>query len=105
MQDVSPTAHFLIRLRVYHPFVAVTLAIVGYWLLRPVVENEKDPLIKKLISGLMVLFAVQLVLGGINVLLGAPVWMQVVHLLVTELIWLTVVLVLAFHFSRRRALS
>jgi cytochrome c oxidase assembly protein subunit 15 len=54
----------------------------------------KTPLSKGLISGVMVLFGVQLLLGGFNVVLLAPIWLQMVHLLVSDLIWIGAILVL-----------
>lgn len=102
-QEFSDSAHFLLRLRIYHPLVAVFIAIVGGLFLRWFKGKETNPLTLKVINGLMALFAVQLLVGGFNVLLLAPVWMQVVHLLVTDLVWMAAVLVSALHLGRSRA--
>jgi heme A synthase len=99
-QEFSPSAHFLLRLRVYHPLVAFGIAFVGWIFLRWFAPRETNPLTGRAISGLMVLFGLQLVVGGINVLLLAPVWMQVVHLLVTDLLWMAAVMVLMLHLGR-----
>ena len=101
-QDISSTAHFLIRLRVYHPLVAVTLALFGGAIFRWLLAREKELLTKRMISGVISLYVIQLMLGGINILLLAPVWMQVVHLLFSNLIWISGVLVLALHLGSRR---
>ncbi len=98
-QDVSPTAHFLIRLRVYHPILAFGLAVFGGLVFRWLREKEKNPLTRKLVSGVMILFGLQLLLGGFNVILLAPTWMQLVHLMVTDLIWTGVVLVFSLNLS------
>jgi heme a synthase len=104
-QDISATAHFLIRLRVYHPFVAVMMALIGGAIFRWLLEREKEPLAKKMISGVISLYIIQLLLGGINILLLAPVWMQVIHLLFSNLIWISAVLVLSLQLGRRRFLA
>jgi heme a synthase len=103
-QDISSTAHFLIRLRVYHPLVAVALALFGGAIFRWLLAREKEPLTKRMISGVISLYVIQLLLGGINILLLAPVWMQVVHLLFSNLIWISGVIVLSLHLGRRRLL-
>ena len=99
-QDVSSSAHFLIRLRVYHPILAFMLAVFGGLVFRWLRNKETNPLTKRLISGVMVLFGLQLFLGGFNVILLAPTWMQLVHLFVTDLIWTGVVLVFSLNLSR-----
>jgi heme A synthase len=99
-QDFLPSSHFLLRLRLYHPLVAFGMAAVGGIFLRWFAPKETNPLTRRAISGLMILFGVQLLVGGVNVLLLAPVWMQVVHLFVTDLVWMAAALVLALHLGR-----
>lgn len=95
-QDFSETAHFLIRLRVYHPLIAV-LAGGGviYFLATRIMNNTLSKKNKQLTIGVIVLGGLQIVLGFINLRLMAPVWMQLVHLLVADLLWITYVLLLA----------
>lgn len=91
-QDFSPTAHFLIRLRIWHPIIA--LFATGYIVLQSVmlprvfgwVVNRKLGL---LVGGLTI---IQLIGGVVNWLLLAPVWMQLVHLLVADLTWIALCL-------------
>ncbi|HHY89678.1 MAG TPA: heme A synthase [Chloroflexi bacterium] len=91
-QDFSPTAHFLVRLRIFHPIIAVIvgayLAGMGWWMRAQLPERA----VERLSLALAGLFAAQLVLGVINVLLLAPVWMQLVHLLFADLVWICLVL-------------
>jgi heme A synthase len=98
-QDFSPTAHFLIRMRIYHPGIAVSagifIVLVTFW----VRQRLKVPLIDKLTYGLFGLYLMQILLGIINVALLAPVWMQIVHLLVSNLVWITYVLMGTVVFS------
>ena len=93
-QETDAAAHFLLRLRVIHPFIAISLGVYGYFVFRWLREKIKTPLAQKMVNGVMILFGIQLLLGGFNVLLLAPVWMQVIHLLVSDLVWIGAVLVL-----------
>ncbi len=98
-QDFSPTAHFLVRLRVWHPIIAV---LVGFYLLFVgglVYMFRSDPWVKRFALGLIGLFVVQLLAGLVNLLLLAPVWMQLVHLLLADLVWITLVLLAASEFA------
>jgi heme A synthase len=97
--DLSPVAHFLIRLRVIHPFVAV---IVGGYLAGMSLNLRKTSTgrnIRLLTLTQVGLFGVQIVLGMINLILLAPVAMQLVHLFVMDLVWINLVILSAVHFS------
>jgi len=98
-QDFATTAHFLVRLRVWHPLIAMLnglyLALLGglIYLFRA------TPHIQRLAITLGALFLAQLVAGLINLGLLAPVWMQLVHLLLADLVWIALVLLAAANFG------
>jgi len=91
-QDFSSTAHFLVRLRILHPTIAVKVALylsmAISWISSKVRQNE-NKIIGRVIISLLLL---QLLAGLINVLLLAPVWMQLVHLLLSDSVWIFLVL-------------
>lgn len=89
--DLSPTAHFLLRLRVFHPLIAI--AVGGYLLVmvRAVFRLRPSLRVARLSSLVTVGVLLQLAAGGINLALLAPVWMQLVHLLMADLIWIALV--------------
>ncbi len=91
VQDFSPTAHFLVRLRIYHPLVAVIVS--GYILicLRRM-RQEGWGARTEITTLLIILIILQLVAGAVNVVLLAPVWMQLVHLLLADLVWISLIL-------------
>ncbi|HEY0969923.1 MAG TPA: COX15/CtaA family protein [Gemmatimonadales bacterium] len=91
-QDFSPTAHFLLRLRIIHPVLAVSTAFFALVVAVSVHFRRTDPVARRLAKVVMALFAVQLVLGFVNLILLAPVGMQLVHLLVADLLWVALVL-------------
>jgi heme A synthase len=93
-QDFSPTAHFMIRLRVLHPLIAVSVAL--YLLLVASFANLGNKrFTSRLPRLLMILLLAQLGAGLVNVGLLAPVWMQLIHLFLSDLIWITLVLLTA----------
>ncbi|MDQ1559783.1 MAG: heme o synthase [Pyrinomonadaceae bacterium] len=93
-QDLSPAAHFLVRLRGLHPLFAVgigiyTIATASYVnnFLRPGLTRARQ-----LASVLTTIFLVQLGAGILNIALLAPVWLQLTHLLLADLFWIALVL-------------
>jgi heme A synthase len=98
-QDLDSRSHFLIRLRVWHPVIAI---LVGFFLgflsgLLALLRDEKG--IKRFAGLLIILILVQLGAGLVNVLLNVPVAMQIIHLLLADLIWITLVLFSASLFG------
>jgi len=89
--DLNPEAHFLVRLRVYHPVIAVIVAGYSLFLIRMLYDQNKD-LAKKLLTGLVTVGLLQLAIGLANLLLLAPLPMQILHLLTADLVWITYVL-------------
>jgi cytochrome c oxidase assembly protein subunit 15 len=85
--DFDPQAPFLIRLRVYHPMMAVMLGVLWIGLL--VTWREKPELGNLAQISLGLLF-IALGFGVINWLLMAPVWGALIHLLLGDLLWMSV---------------
>ena len=80
-QDFSGTSHYLLRLRIWHPVIAVLVAIyTGLVAFREFRSNpdQRSRQIARVFGFFLIL---QLGAGPLNVLLLAPVWMQLVHLL------------------------
>ena len=99
-QDFSAGAHLLLRLRIWHPVVAVgaTAAVlasaVGAWAV------TRRPATRPLGAAVAVAVAAQVALGVANVFLLAPVSLQLLHLLVADLLWVTLVLLGATALER-----
>jgi heme A synthase len=92
--DLSSTSHFLIRLRLWHPAIAV--AIGGLLIVAaPRLPRADDEIGHRLARLLIIVVGLQLLAGLANVLLLAPIWMQLVHLLLADLVWIGLVLVSA----------
>ncbi|HEX2190760.1 MAG TPA: COX15/CtaA family protein [Longimicrobiaceae bacterium] len=91
-QDFSPTAHFLLRLRVLHPAIALAVGAYLVAAARAVARLRPGPTTRRLSLAVAALFAVQVGAGFLNLALLAPVWMQLVHLLLADAVWLSLVL-------------
>jgi heme a synthase len=90
-QDVSPTAHVLLRLRVLHPVLAVVVGALVVFSATMVARLRPSPAVRKAAGLLGVLYGLQLTAGLVNLVLLAPVWMQLVHLLLADVVWVVLV--------------
>jgi heme A synthase len=98
--ELSPTAHVFVRLRLLHPFLAVLssgLLVGAVLIIGPRYRTQKA-----LARALMTLLCAQLSLGALDVLLLAPVWLQLLHLLGADLVWVVAVLLTSEEMERLR---
>lgn len=102
-QDLSPTSHVLVRLRLLHPVLAVIAGLLVIAIAPRIPAGSADG--RHLGQTAAGLAAAQLGLGFLNVLLLAPVWMQLLHLLVADLLWIVLVLLGASALAPQRARS
>jgi heme A synthase len=84
-EDQASGAHFLVRLRVLHPVLAV---LVAAW-----VASLARRARKRASGAVVSLCGVQLAAGALNVFLSAPGWLQVVHLALALALWIAFVVV------------
>lgn len=94
-QDLLPSAHMFVRLRVWHPIVA---ALLGCFLIAigvVILSKRPTPVVRRLALAVVILTLLQAGAGAINVLLLVPVWMQITHLFIADLLWLALVLLTA----------
>lgn len=90
-QALKPTADYLDRLRVLHPFIAVSTGaflvlacgLIAYW--RPTPQVRMGA---KIMLGL---YAFQFVFGLVNIWVKAPIAMQMAHLLLADVVWVTLI--------------
>ena len=66
-EDLSPTAHILIRLRIWHPALALIVGLYLMWCANGVLRETQHPQVRTLARLLWGLVALQLALGLINV--------------------------------------
>jgi cytochrome c oxidase assembly protein subunit 15 len=90
--DLSPASHLLIRLRMFHPALAIATAVLLAVAAPLLAARSGAPRAVQLARGVAGLAVLQLMVGVVNVLLLAPVWMQLLHLLVADALWIALVL-------------
>jgi heme A synthase len=92
-QDISPTVHALVRLRVWHPVISVAIALYVVAYLAPALAARRPGGETKNLSRIVIgLVVIQLLAGFLNVILLAPIWMQIVHLALAGAVWIALVL-------------
>lgn len=87
-QDLSPTAHLLIRLRLFHPGIAVAAAGLAFYLALKLLNSRLGPGTDRFAWWTCGLVVLQILAGAVNVMLLAPVWLQIVHLLLADFLWI-----------------
>jgi heme A synthase len=100
--DLSPTSHLLIRLRLFHPAIALTVA-AALVIMGTRLGTASRGATRRLGFAVASTAAGQVLIGFANVLLLAPVWMQIVHLLVADVLWIGFVLLAASVLGGGRA--
>lgn len=92
--SLDPGVHLFVKLRVYHPIIAViSSAYVIFIAQRLVRKHSGTESIGFILTGLIL---VQLLLGLLNTYLMAPIWLQMLHLLLAESIWIFFILLGSF---------
>jgi heme A synthase len=102
-QDFSPTSHFLLRLRLWHPLIAISVGLYLIFVSLLLAMFRPSPRMKRFTVLLSGLFMLQLAAGLINLVLLAPVWMQLLHLLLADSVWIALVLLAANTFAAPQA--
>lgn len=88
-KDFSRDAHFLTRLRIYHPIGAILLCLgLTYWSL----DKNKVPSSYLLKMPLMI--AVMVIFAIVNWALLAPTWGAIGHLILGDILWTLFILAL-----------
>lgn len=94
--------HFLQRLRIVHPLLAVGTAvfsILAAGRLRVLRPGRRTGRLSRAAS---MLLGIQLIVGMLNIALLAPIHMQIIHLLMADGVWLALVLLAASALADER---
>ncbi len=87
--DFSNDSHFLLRLRLSHPVLA--LLIIGYFVVKFYRESQNNKHFQNLRTVYLqtcMVGAVALIFGILTLLLLSPVWMKLSHLALAQLLWI-----------------
>ena len=91
-QDLSGSAHVLLRLRVVHPLLAVAVGTLLLVTAAVCTMLRPGHSVRRAAVALGALVVLQLTAGMVNLVLLAPVWMQLVHLLLADAVWIALLL-------------
>jgi len=90
--DLSPTSHLFLRLRLWHPVIAILGSGYLIWLASVLLRRTPNRWVRRLALGLGALVLIQIAVGLINIALLAPVATQLVHLLIADVTWISLTL-------------
>ena len=93
-QDLNPASHFLIKLRVIHPILALVFAgLAGPWVYSLLNRNSAANF-RKISKGLLILLFLNIGVGLLNLIWLAPLGLQLFHLCLALTIWIVWVVTL-----------
>jgi len=102
--DNDPNAHFLVRLRVYHPVIAIAVGVYILFIIGHIYNKSNSRTTQRLGLALGGLVLLQWSAGVINLLLLAPIPMQIIHLLIADCVWVGYILLSASVLSFENSL-
>lgn len=103
-EELSLSAHFLVRLRAVHPVLAIGVGLFTASVGAQFGEHS-DPTVATLGRRLAMLTWGQMMMGALNIYLAAPGWLQLVHLLAAQVVWIFAILLWASAATRPGALE
>lgn len=100
----SSQAHFLKRVRMIHPALAIALSAICGWLLVKLYDRiDPNDKTRRWVKASLAVMVLQILLGLINIALSAPGWMQVLHLASALALWSSLTLVALGSSERPRS--
>ena len=95
-KDFSETSHLLLRLRVSHPILSISVGVFLIFLAGWFKSRAKENFwANRWANVLTVLILIQFASGAITLLTLAPIVMQLVHLFLADAVWIAFVLMSA----------
>lgn len=95
-KDFSAASNILLRLRVSHPILSISVGVylifIAGWLKAQVKENVS---VNRWANTLSILVLIQFLSGAVTLLTLAPIVMQIVHLFLADAVWIAFVLLSA----------
>jgi cytochrome c oxidase assembly protein subunit 15 len=82
--DFMPGIHFLLRLRILHPVLAILVALYLVFLALRSSENKGSVVLGVVLA--------QIFIGGWNLLWLAPIFLQLLHLVMADTLWIALLL-------------
>jgi len=103
-KDFSETSHVILRLRVSHPILSVSVGVflvfLAGWLKSKFGEIFS---VNRWANVLSVLVLIQFATGALTLVTLAPIVLQLIHLLLADLLWIVFILLSANVLAERNA--
>jgi heme A synthase len=95
-KDFSDSSHILLRLRVSHPILSISVGVFLIFLAGWIKSNAKESFwTNRWANVLTVLVGIQFLSGALTLLTLAPIVLQLIHLLLADAVWIAFVLMSA----------
>ena len=94
-QTFSDTAHVFVRLRVWHPLLALAAGVLVMAAAQRATRVRRAPAVSSAANLVLGLLVLQIGVGVANVSFLAPVPLQLVHLLLADLLWIALLVLAA----------
>jgi heme A synthase len=91
----SSTAHVFVRLRIWHPLLALAVAALTAAAVARAVADRPSAAHRRFAAALAGIYTLQLAVGLLNMWLLAPIALQLLHLLLSDALWILLVLMAA----------
>ncbi len=105
-QDFSATSNILLRLRVSHPILSISVGVylifLAGWLRSKAKENQP---VNRWANVLSVVILIQFASGAVTLLTLAPIVMQIIHLFLADAVWISFTLLSASFLAEQNELS
>ncbi len=101
-QDFASDAHFLVRLRVIHPLLALGTGALLVYFAQELRSRLQTAEVTRWAWALTIIFVLQIAVGSLNLLLLAPTGIQILHLLLADLTWLALMFLAASSLQEDR---
>ncbi len=93
-QDFSSASSLLLRLRLFHPLIAVAGAAYIVWTASQAMRRSVSEGGRSAAARVITVAVFQVAAGAVNLTLLAPVWMQLFHLFLADLLWIFLIVLL-----------
>ncbi|HRH46778.1 MAG TPA: COX15/CtaA family protein, partial [Pyrinomonadaceae bacterium] len=105
-KDFSASSHYLLRLRVFHPILSVTIGVFLLFLANWFKKQAPGSLeVKRWSNILSIIVLLQFASGAVTLLLLAPIVMQLIHLFLADAVWIAFVLMSASFLAEQNRLG
>lgn len=91
-RSMTAGEHFLVRLRIWHPFVAIGLGFFILALSRMIAGLRPSKTTQNISLAIFIIYLLQIAMGFLNVALSAILPTQLVHLFLADSLWMLWVL-------------